>query len=88
LKISDIIPTANHYLTVKAIKNTKLNWIKIKSLSWSCYVKVLDKTRCSFIISIDEESYKFFNDLCKILCDVNIIQTTIIGIQAGSWCLP
>jgi hypothetical protein len=25
LKISDIIPTANHYLTVKAIKNTKLN---------------------------------------------------------------
>jgi hypothetical protein len=31
----------------------------------------MDKTGYSFIISIDEELYKFFNDLCKISCDIN-----------------
>jgi hypothetical protein len=70
LKTTDVIPVTNYCQAIKAIKNTKSNSIGIKSLSGSCDIKVKDKLGYQLYISVDEGSYRFFNDLQGISCNL------------------
>jgi hypothetical protein len=71
LKTTDVIPV--NCQTVKTIKNTESNSIGIKSISGSCDIKVKDKLEYQLYISIDEGSYRFFNDLQGISCNLIIV---------------
>jgi hypothetical protein len=70
LKTTDVIPVTNYCQAIKAIKNTESNSIGIKSLSGSCDIKVKDKLGYQLYISVDEGSYRFFNDLQGISCNL------------------
>jgi hypothetical protein len=52
------------------IRNIESNSIGIKSLSESYDIQVEDKTGYKFYISVDEGSFRFFNDFSKVSCDL------------------
>jgi hypothetical protein len=66
LKASDIIPVTKFCMAIKLVNNTKSNSVGIKSLSGSCDLKIQNKTSSIIIISIGEESYRFFAGLYGI----------------------
>jgi hypothetical protein len=70
LKTKNVIPITNYCKAIKVIKNIESNSIRVKSLSGSCDMQVEDKTGYRFYISVDEESFKFFNNFSKVSCDL------------------
>jgi hypothetical protein len=67
LETKNIIFITNYCTAIKIIKNVESNSVGIKSLLGFCDVQVEDKTGYKSFISIDKGSFRFFNDLEKIL---------------------
>jgi hypothetical protein len=46
------------------------NLVGVKSLSGACNIQAEDKTGYRFYISVDKESFRFFNGFSKVSCDL------------------
>jgi hypothetical protein len=69
-------PITNYCTAIRILKNVEsnsVNSIGIKSLLGPCDVQVEDKTGYKSFISIDEGSFRFFNDLEKISCNFKFL---------------